>query len=384
MRPRVVVELIVVALGLAVLAWVYCADLGWFERHWFPYAYSWVWDAADLKTARSWRIFGAVVGALLLFVVRPLLGRWAGRHTRAEVTDSVVRIGLSVVAALVSSEICLRALGLPKKPDKAQWVEVKIGEPDARYGWRYVGSHSTKMWQGGRDVEYAINAEHCRARSIDAVPDPALPTLIFTGESVTAGHGLRYEETFPALVGDAVKLQVVNLAVHGYGSDQAFLRLAENLPRFQHPVAVVTFFIPAMLWRLSDNDHPHLGFDGPLPKVVPLGFWTDLRIEKIWKNVIPYRNELALEAKIVRETARLAEERGAKAIFVAPRFNDQNPREDAYLVEQLFVQQGLTVVDTSFGYQSIAYDNHPDAASERRLADAVLVTLRTQLALKAP
>src|SRR6185437_1069234 len=122
--------------------------------------------------------------------------------------------------------------------------------------------------------------------------------------------------------------------VHAYGSDQAFLRLAETLPHFQHPVAVVTFFIPAMLWRLSDDDHPHLGFDGLEPKAVPLGFWTDLRIEKIWKNVVPYRDEVALEARIFRETARLAQARGAKAIFVAPRFDEKNPREDKDLIDE--------------------------------------------------
>ncbi len=380
MRARVIVELIVVTLGATALAWSWCADPAWFLRHWFTYPYSWVLEEPARRAARNWRILGAVVGVALLVVVRPLLGRWAGRHTRAEVADAFVRIGLSVLAALVSSEIALRAFDLPKKPDKAQWVEVKIGEPDPRYGWRYIGSHATTLSQGGRDIEYAINAEHARARSIDALPDPTLPTLIFTGESITAGHGLHYEETFPALAGEALKLQVVNLGVHGYGSDQAFLRLAETLPRFQHPAAIVTFFIPAMLWRLSEYDHPHLGFDGLEPKVVPVSFLHDLRLERMRKNLISYRDELALAAKIFRETARLAHERGAKAIFVAPRFNDQDPREDRYLIDELFAQQGLTVLDTSFGYQAIVNDNHPDAPSQRRLADAVVGTLRAELA----
>src|SRR5207302_3750037 len=121
-----------------------------------------------------------------------------------------------------------------------------------RVGWLYAPSRATVIPHKGRSIEYAINAEHNRARAIDDAPDPARPTLLFVGESITAGHAVRWEDTFPSIVGESLGLQVVNLGVHGYAVDQAYLRLVDALPRFTHPVAVVTLFIPAMLVRMRE------------------------------------------------------------------------------------------------------------------------------------
>ena len=54
-------------------------------------------------------------------------------------------------------------------------------------------------------------------------------------------------------------VQSANLAVHGFGTDQAFLRLQTELPRFQHPLAVVSLFMTALFGRNLDDDRPHLG-----------------------------------------------------------------------------------------------------------------------------
>ena len=47
-------------------------------------------------------------------------------------------------------------------------------------------------------------------------------------------------------------IQSANLAVHGFGSDQAYLRLAIELPRFRQPVAVVSLFMTALFGRNLD------------------------------------------------------------------------------------------------------------------------------------
>src|SRR5262249_3337372 len=149
------------------------------------------------------------------------------------------------------------------------------------------------------------------------------PSILFVGESITAGHGLEYDETYPAIVGEALGLQVVNLGVHGYGLDQAFLRLHDTLPRFERPVAVITFFIEAMLLRLQTPDHPHLAFLGTEPIATPPahGLLGDLRLGQLWRSVVPYHDDsvIALAAKIFEQTDRLARERGAKALFLCPR-----------------------------------------------------------------
>jgi len=73
------------------------------------------------------------------------------------------------------------------------------------------------------------------------------------------GEGLKWDETIPAQVGALMNMQSANLAVHGYATDQAYLRIESELPRFQQPVAIVTLFMTALLGRNLDDNRPHLG-----------------------------------------------------------------------------------------------------------------------------
>ena len=122
------------------------------------------------------------------------------------------------------------------------------------------------------------------------------------------GHGLAWEESYPAIVGAALDLQIVNLATHGYGSDQAFLRLHDELPKVRRPVAVVSFFIPVMAWRTCQDDHPRLDFAGDEPVLTPWrSFFHDLHLAAAWREVVPYHGDDCLERakRAVAETAKL-------------------------------------------------------------------------------
>ena len=96
----------------------------------------------------------------------------------------------------------------------------------------------------------------------------------------------------------------------------------------------------------------------------------------------PYHSNapMDLAAKIFHETSRLAQERGAKALFLAPNQMWGSPRGDEYVLDELFRRQGLTVIDADFDYHPLQDDVHPDAPSTRRLADLVIASLRTELA----
>jgi hypothetical protein len=90
---------------------------------------------------------------------------------------------------------------------------------------------------GRRVIDYAIDAAGYRVSHVDEPVDLERPTILFTGESVMFGEGLTWEESIPAQVGTMMGMQTANLAVHGYGNDQAFLRLQSELPHFRQPVA---------------------------------------------------------------------------------------------------------------------------------------------------
>jgi hypothetical protein len=83
--------------------------------------------------------------------------------------------------------------------------------------------------------------------------------MIFVGCSFTMGHGLLYEETVAGVL-EAVPdfpLQIVNLGVQGYGTDQALLILKRYLRKFNTKV-VVYGFICAHLGRNANYDRRHI------------------------------------------------------------------------------------------------------------------------------
>lgn len=378
-RVRLAVELLFTALAALALYWAWRADLRYCERHLLPRHFA--WDDESPAIARRWRKLGVVVGLVLLFVVRPLFGRWAGRRSAREALVDFARYAVAVLLALVVSEIALRVTHRAAAPDRTHAIEVRIGQPDARLGWVFTPSKKNVIGHMDGPIEYAVNADGNRASSVEDDPDYAAPTLLFSGESITVGHGLPWEDTYPAIVGKAFGLQVVDLGVHGYGSDQAFVRLADRLARFKNVIAVVSIFHPPMLVRMRENDHPHLVFPigSGAPVVTPPE--DELRITRVFHNVIPYHDDSTYEGlkEILRETDRRARAQGAKAVFVYPQFDHEVPRRDAWMVDELFHEQGLTVVDTNFGFEPLPGDPHPNGASTRRLAEAIVEALRGEL-----
>jgi hypothetical protein len=372
------------ALALFFLSLAWRADLRWCARH-IAEQY-WLYDEHRRAMAELWRLNMLVVGLVLLLVVRPLVGRWAGRHTALDALGAVLRNAIAVVLALVVSEFALRRTKIGEQVKPRLFAE-RLGEEDPRYGWRWIAPATHTLTVGGRSVSYAFNAEHNRARTVDDLPDFKRPTLIFAGESIAAGHGLYWEETYPALVGEALDLQVVNIGVHAFSEEQIFLRTVDELPRFEHPVAVVTLFIHYVLTRMEFDDHPHVVFDGLQVKAVPTNpLFASWRLKELWRDKIEYHDDsvLALAAKMYRETDRLAREHGARAIFVAPSLGFPTPRADAELLDELFTRQGLTLLDVDIGNTPLPNDVHPDRFAIRRLADAISEALRKEIARQPP
>jgi hypothetical protein len=108
--------------------------------------------------------------------------------------------------------------------------------------------------------------------------------------------------------------QTANLAVHGYGNDQAYLRLQTELPHFRRPVAVVSLFMTALFGRNLDQDRPHLG-----PGLVWLPAEHRSRLSSLAKLVVPYRADTTVEGgvtvtrEVLRDTSELARVHGATA-----------------------------------------------------------------------
>ena len=364
------------------------ADLAWFERH-FMHSYLVPREHYAYKVMLA-RVFCAGLGLLLLVRGRTLLcGRitaWLLRRTGGARRAAAGRIALALLAATLLFEGVLRHTErrLERMRETNPPLELRLGGAHPRYGWLPTPSQRTVAPLAGRDIEYSFNAQSVRVRSVQDVLDPALPTVLFTGESIGIGHGLQYSETYAALVGEQLGLQVVNLSVGGYACDQAYLRLADELPRYARPVAVVTLFLPALLDRTMRDYRPHLALDsqGQLALLPPAhGFFAELRLRKFLRNVIPYHSEahnqamIELVGALFTQTAQLARQRGATPLFLIPSLGPPRPlaaHPEAWIIRNLFEARKLPylLVDLDPAW-TLPGDGHPDPRATRKLATAI-------------
>lgn len=378
--------------ALALIFFAERADLAWFERH-FMHSYLVPREHYAYKVALV-RIGCAAVGLLLLVRGRTLvverLHRWAlgwsARLTAGERLAAVGRVALVLLVVTFIFEAVLRHTErrLERMRQTNPPLELRLGGAHPRYGWLPTPSQRTVAPLAGRDIEYSFNAQSVRVRSVQDVLDPALPTVLFTGESIGIGHGLQYAETYAALVGEQLGLQVVNLSVGGYACDQAYLRLADELPRYARPVAVVTLFLPALLDRTMRDYRPHLALDlqGQLALLPPAhGIFAELRLRKFLRNVIPYHSEahnqamLELVGALFTQTAQMARQRGATPLFLIPSLGPARPlaaHPEAWIIRNLFEARKLPylLVDLDPAW-TLPGDGHPDPRATRKLATAI-------------
>jgi hypothetical protein len=252
-------------------------------------------------------------------------------------------------------------------------------QPDTKLGWTFVPSRTGQNSIGGRTLDYAFDAAGYRVRRVEEPVDPERPTLLFTGESVMFGEGLMWDESIPAQVGAMMHLQSANLAVHGYGSDQAFMRLRNELPRFRRPVAVVSLFMTALFGRNLDSDRPHLG-----PGLVWLPPQPRSRLPSIAALAVPYRSDatvargIAMARDVFRATADLARSRGAAPLVVIPQFGPEQESERA-LRQRVFEESDVpyVLVEINAAWR-LPWDRHPNAAAARVIASAIADRLRSQ------
>jgi len=380
---QLVAEILVVVFLAALLVVAYRIDPEWISRHVTMLN---VWPEQD---ARAWS-FGAravllLLAALVALVLRPVLMFASRKASIAGLKRWTVPVLLATAASAVALELYIgwREASL----QAMRTVYQRRGVDDPHYGWVW-GTYSAATERiDGRDTHWAFNREGYRVRSQDDEPDPARPTILFTGESIVAGSGLDYAETFPALIAARRGVQCVNLAVNAYGSDQAYLRLIDAMPRFQRLVATVTVFIPVMLGRNLHDDKPRLvlGSTGDLEFVPPAtGFLSDLQIRKLFWNRLPYIGDraidrtLTLTAAILRETSIRTRAHGATPLFLVPsigpeRTLDEHP--EAWILRALFVQQGIPFILVDIPPDQMLEDHHPGPRGDETIAAAILAAL---------
>jgi hypothetical protein len=362
------------AIGVVCLAIAIGANQRWLDQHFLP---SFLWPRQWFTLIEtSARIGLGAFGAWVVTGARARARRAAHRDP-----SLVLMVGLAIVLALGASEIALKYV----KIQPAEWLfsdEEPRRQPDPHLGWTFLPSRSGHMTIGGRSITYSFDSHGYRVRSLDAPVDLERPSILFTGESVMVGEGLLWDETIPAQVGAALGIQSANLAVHGYSTDQSYMRLEAELPRFTRPVAVVTLFMTTLFGRNLDRDRPSLG-----PGLAWRPGQPRARLPSLLQMFVPYRSSgaistgVSLTREVIRATATLTQAHGAASIIVVPQFGHDDARDQA-LRRRIFDGTGLSYVFVEIepGWR-IPWDRHPDARAARRIADAVATALRGSVAL---
>ncbi|MET0656710.1 MAG: hypothetical protein ABW110_00955 [Steroidobacteraceae bacterium] len=371
---RVLAEAAITLGGIIILVWAASAGPAWVDRHFLPDYFHPQSRRHDL--ALILRLVVGASGVAIIVLLRPAVGRVVMAGRSRALLGGVARLLVAVGLALLVSEAVLRTAAWKPRHEAPAGRE-PIQQSHAHLGWTLVPNHVGSRFIGGRNVEYATDAFGYRVRCPECTVDPQQPSVLFTGESIMLGTGLHWGESVPAQVAAVLRVQSVNLAVNGYATDQTYLRLAAELPRFSRPVAVVSIFAPSLMPRNLNVDRPHL--DAHLrwqPAVIP---W---RVQMLANRLLAYNSSADLERAIavtraaLQATAYLAHSRQAAALVLVPRYPHELPIEQE-LRQRILDEGGMdyVVVDLDPSWR-LSDDDHPDARAARAMAVAVAKRLR--------
>ena len=361
------VAIVIAALGAVLVVAALAATQTWLDRHFLPSFFlprQWYMRIETVVRAGI-----GVMGVCLVFRRRPL----ARRLTRSPGTT--LRVVVAALLAVAAGEAALRWIHL--RP--TEWLvadEEPRRQDDERLGWVLVPGRTGRASVSGRTVEYAIDAAGYRVHRVEEAVDPDRPALVFAGESVMFGEGLTWEESIPAQVSAMLGIQAANLGVHGYSTDQMYLRLDRELPRFRRPVAVVAIFMAELFGRNLDADRPHLG-----PGLVWQHAEHASRLRTLAKLLVPFRRDATVERGLgvtrdvfyaMRELTRT---NGAPLLIIVPQFGTDDHVQRA-LRDRVLPDDGSTVfVPLDSGWR-LAWDRHPNAHAAHVIATAVAARLR--------
>ena len=343
----------------------------WMEHHFLPEFFH--PRPIQLHNLTIVRVSCVAVGLVLLWPLSPWLGRLAARKPPGDLVRDVAPTLIAIILALAASEGLLHLL-----PWYADHQATRQREPlrrrDPVMGWAHVENHVGRGELGGRMIDYAYDAAGHRVRAAGQNVDYAAPTLLFVGESIMGGHGLTYDETIPARVGARFGIQPANLAVGGFATDQMYMRLKAEWPRYRQPRALVILFMPSLFHRNMETDRPYLaaGLAWRPPSDAP-------RLYQLAHRVVPYRsdadiaNGVAITRQALFAMVDMARAKGAVPLIIVPQLAPETAEERVLGARVLAGLPSVQVnVDPTW---HVPNNRHPDARGDARIADAVALYL---------
>jgi hypothetical protein len=356
-------------LGIALVGAAVAANQSWLDRHFLPSFFlprQWY-----LRIETAVRLFIGAAGVWLV-LQRSVLSRLV---TRAPVTTVLVVVAAAL--AIGAGELALRWVHL--RP--TEWLvaeEEPRRQPDWQLGWVLAPARVGSAVVGGRRIEYAIDRAGYRVRRVDEPVDADQPAIIFAGESVMFGEGLTWDESIPAQTGAMLGVPIANLAVHGYSTDQMYLRIVRELTRFRRPAAVVSIFMTELFGRNLDHDRPHLG-----PGLVWRPPEPTAHLATLAGLLVPYRRDETVDAgvrttrEVLGAIVQLTRARHAGSIIVVPQFGPEDAAQRALRARILTDDIPWVHVPLDPDWR-LPWDRHPNARAALAIATAIAARLHRE------
>ncbi len=372
---RRIIQISLIGTGGLLVAAALAANQNWLDRHFLP-LFFFSREKTVLQESLI-RLFIGLIGFGLV-LAGPAAHRQLLRMPARDIISASARIVLAVGLALAAAELFLTHKFVYAAAEATN--EEPRRRPDPLVGWTFVPLRQGQATIGGRNIVYTLDVHGYRVRGADTPVDTNIPTILFTGESIMAGYGLNWDESFPAQVGTQLKIQSANMAVFGYATDQSYLRLKAELPHFRNTVAVVSLFMPALFTRNLGDDRPYLDSNLDLHPAIHRS-----RLSSLFRFLIPYHSDAEIERGIqatravLAATAALAHERHAIALVVDPQFGPEQPAE-RMLRERILDAAGISYVRVDLDPRwRLQGDLHPSPRAAQAIAAAIVQRLQSRI-----
>jgi len=192
--------------------------------------------------------FQALLGALALAIVfkAKRVNSWSHKTfpTKKDLAAAAAMVFVSLGLSVLAAEGLARLLHVPFRVKYAP-SETALARFDPELGWSYIPNQSVTQEFGTdhRKVPMYFDDLGCRVRRPGDRADRSAPSALFIGGSYPFGHGVTYDESFVGRLASMkdFPLQVVNLGVQAYGTDQSLLLLKRQFGKFNTKLVVYTF-----------------------------------------------------------------------------------------------------------------------------------------------
>jgi lysophospholipase L1-like esterase len=144
----------------------------------------------------------------------------------------------SVLVACILVEGLARLLFPQWAPRTA--IITKFWQYDPKYGWSHIPGATGLFRSYGIDTTVRINSKGFRGPEVSYSRNGSSPRVLVLGDSLVWGFGVEFDEVFTAQIEQLIpNVEVVNLGVSGYSTDQELLLYRDEGRRYQVDLVVI-------------------------------------------------------------------------------------------------------------------------------------------------